>query len=110
MWSFVYVHCTHVKCDSVEFILKALLFFSLALFALLILVCKGKKGPGSPGIFKKRPRTFGLLWSRDHGTKEPSRSLGPVLSRPGNFPGPSRDLPGWDSPAGKPNAHHHTHS
>ena len=30
----------------------------------------------------------------------PSRSLGPVLSCP--VPGPSRDFPGRDSPAGKP--------
>ena len=27
-------------------------------FALLLLVCKGKKGPGSPGTFKKSPGTF----------------------------------------------------
>ena len=31
----------------------------------------------------------------------PSEFLGPVLSRP--VPGPSRDFPGRDSPAGKPN-------
>ena len=33
---------------------------------------------------------------RDHGTTGPSRSLGPVLSRP--VSGPSRDFPGRDSP------------
>ena len=32
----------------------------------------------------------------------PSEFLGPVLSRP--VPGPSRDFPGRDSPAGKPSA------
>ena len=33
----------------------------------------------------------------------PSRSLGPVLSRP--VLGPSRDFPGRDSPAGKPSTY-----
>ena len=32
----------------------------------------------------------------------PSGFLGPVLSRP--VPGPSRDFPGRDSPAGKPSS------
>jgi hypothetical protein len=51
---------TLVKCGFVEFILQDPTFFSL-FFALLFLVCKGKKGPGSPGTFKKSPGTFGLL-------------------------------------------------
>ena len=45
------------------------------------------KGTGGPGTFKKSPGTFGLLWSRDHGTTGPSMSLGPVLSRHGTIPG-----------------------
>ena len=47
------------------------------------------KGTGGPGTFKKSPGTFGLLWSRDHGTTGLSRSLGPVPSRdrPGTVPG-----------------------
>ena len=60
-----------------------------------------KKGPGSPGTFKKSPGTFGLLWSWDHGTTGPARSLGPVLSRP--VLGPSRDIPGRDSPGANTN-------
>ena len=61
-----------------------------------------KKGPGSPGTFKKSPGTFGLLWSWDHGTTGPARSLGPVLSRP--VLGPSRDIPGRDGPVAITNA------
>ena len=55
----------------------------------------GKKGPGGPG-------TFRVSRSCPARTTGPSRSLGPVLSRP--VPGPSRDFPGRDSPAGKPTA------
>ena len=41
-----------------------------------------------PGLFQfSSPGTFGLVKSRDHGTTGPSRSLGPVLSGPGTFPG-----------------------
>ena len=44
-----------------------------------------------PELFQfSSPGTFGLVKSRDHGTTGPSRSLGPVLSGPGTFPG----LPG----------------
>ena len=46
---------------------------------------------------KKSP---GLLEFFSPGTMGPSEFLGPVLSRP--VPGPSRDFPGRDSPAGKP--------
>ena len=52
-----------------------------------------KKGPGSPGTFKKSLRLFGPRIVRV------SRSR-PVLSLPRTFPGPSRDLRGQDSPAG----------
>ena len=54
-----------------------------------------KKGPGC--LQKKSP---GLLDFFSPGTMGPSEFLGPVLSRP--VPGPSRDFPGRDSPAGKP--------
>ena len=57
-----------------------------------------------PYIFNLRLRQPGAV-PRSHrsgeysGTTGPSMSLGPVLSRPGTFPGPSRDFPGRDSPA-----------
>ena len=44
----------------------------ISIMAILLLAKK------SPGTFEKSPGTFGLLWSRDHGTTGPSRSLGPV--------------------------------
>ena len=60
------------------------------------MVCKGKKKDPGTGTFKNSPGTFRLLQSWDHRTTGPSRSLGPVLSRP--VLGPSRDFPGRDSP------------
>ena len=57
MQSSVYIHLQNVALEIVEFILQDPTHF----FALLLLVCKGKKGPGSPGTFKKSPGTFGLL-------------------------------------------------
>ena len=82
------------------------------------MVCKGKKGTRRSRDLQKKSRDF---WTslvpgpQDHGTFRvsrscparttgPSKSLGPVLSRP--VPGPSRDFPGRDSPAGKPNRYH----
>ena len=58
-----------------------------------------KEDPGT-GTFKNSPGTFRLLQSWDHGTTGSSRYLCPILSGP--VLGPSRDLPGRDSPAGKP--------
>ena len=58
---------------------------------------RGKKGPGGPGTFKKSPGTFRVSRSCPARTTGPSKSLGPVLSRP--VPGPSRDFPGRNSPA-----------
>ena len=57
-----------------------------------------KRGREVPGPLKK---VLGLLDFFGPGTTGPSRSLGPVLSRP--VLGPSRDIPGRNSPAGKPN-------
>ena len=36
-------------------------YFLCHVFLTQNLECKGKKGPGSPGTFKKSPGTFGLL-------------------------------------------------
>ena len=63
-----------------------------------------KRGREVPGPFKKSPGTFRVSRSCPARTTGPSRSLGPVLSRP--VPGPSRDFPGRDSPAGKPSGDH----
>ena len=64
----------------------------------ILVIFKGEKGAGT---FKKSPGTFRVSRSCLARTTGPSRSLGPVLSRP--VPGPSRDFPGRVSPAGKPN-------
>ena len=63
-----------------------------------------KRGREVPGPLKKSPGTFRVSRSCPGRTTGPSRSLGPVLSCP--VPGPSRDFPGRDSPAGKPSTYH----
>jgi hypothetical protein len=60
--------------------------------------------PGPPGQKVLGPGTFEVSRSCPARTTGPLRSLGPVLSRP--VPGPSRDFPGRDSPAGKPSTHY----
>ena len=95
------INCIHIKKANESTIRP-----KLVARARLLKLLKEKKARKSRD-FKKSPGTFGLLLSRDHGTTGPSMSLGPVLSRP--VPGPSRNCPGWNSPAGKPTSHHLNH-
>ena len=88
MQSSVYIHLQNVALEIVEFILQDPTHF----FCSSTLGMQGKKGAGKSRDLQKK--------SRDHRTTGPSRSLGPVLSR--SVPGPSRDFPGRNGPAGKP--------
>ena len=62
-----------------------------------------KRGQEVPGPSKKVPGLLDFLGPGTTGPRNLRGLVGPVLSCP--VPGPSRDFPGRNSPAGKPSPH-----